>query len=55
MELDRRVRKAAHEDEVCARFMGIPGDGEITALSFKAAVDDPARSRARAPSAPTSA
>ncbi|WP_395943423.1 IS110 family transposase [Brevundimonas sp.] len=43
MELDRRVRKAAHEDEVCTRFMGIPGVGEITALSFKAAVDDPTR------------
>ncbi|WP_376867040.1 IS110 family transposase [Brevundimonas staleyi] len=43
MELDRRVRKAAHADEVCTRFMGIPGVGEITALSFKAAVDDPAR------------
>ena len=43
MELDRRVRKAAHEDEVCTRFMGIPGVGEITAMSFKAAVDDPAR------------
>src|SRR5690606_24304232 len=43
MELDRRVRRAAHEDEVCARFMGIPGAGKITALSFKAAEDDPAR------------
>ena len=43
MELDRRVRKASHEDEVCARFMGIPGAGKITALSFKAAEDDPAR------------
>ena len=43
MELDRRVRKAAHDDEVCTRFMGVPGVGEITALSFKAAVDDPAR------------
>lgn len=42
MELDRCVRKAAHE-EVCTRFMGIPGVGEITALSFKAAVDDPVR------------
>ena len=41
--LDRRVQKAAHEDEFCARFMGIPGVGEITALSFKAAVDDPIR------------
>ncbi len=43
MEWDRWVRKTAHEDEVCIRFMGIPGVGEITALSFKAAVDDPAR------------
>jgi transposase len=43
LELDRRVRKAAKEDAVCRRFMGVPGVGEITALSFKAAVDDPAR------------
>jgi transposase len=43
LELDRRVRKAAKEDAICRRFMGIPGVGEITALSFKAAVDDPAR------------
>ena len=43
MGLDRRVRKAAHEDKLCIRFMGIPGVGEIRALSFKAAVDDPAR------------
>jgi transposase len=43
LELDRRVRKAAHADEVCRRFMGVPGVGEITALSFKAAVDDPTR------------
>lgn len=42
-QLDRRVRQAAHEDGVCRRFMGVPGVGEITALSFKAAVDDPAR------------
>jgi transposase len=43
VELDRRVRKAARADAVCVRFMGVPGVGEITALSFKAAVDDPAR------------
>lgn len=43
MELDRRVPKAAHEDDICTRFMGIPGFGEITALSFKAAVNDPIR------------
>lgn len=43
VELDRRVKRKAREDAVCTRFMGIPGVGEITALSFKAAVDDPAR------------
>ena len=43
LELDRRVKRKAREDELCHRFMGIPGVGEITALSFKAAVDDPAR------------
>jgi transposase len=45
VELDRRVRRAAQDDAVCRRFMGVPGVGEITALSFKAAVDDPARFR----------
>lgn len=42
-ELDRRVTKAARDDEVCGRLMSVPGVGEVTALSFKAAVDDPAR------------
>ena len=42
-ELDRRVKRAAREDTICRRFMTVPGVGEITALSFKAAVDDPAR------------
>lgn len=45
VELDRRVKQAAREDAVCRRFMGVPGVGEITALSFKAAVDDPRRFR----------
>lgn len=43
LELDRRVRRAAQDDAICRRFMSVPGVGEITALSFKAAVDDPAR------------
>jgi transposase len=43
LELDRRVKRVARDDEVCRRFMGVPGVGEITALSFKAAVDDPSR------------
>ncbi len=43
VRLDRRVRQAAHDDAICRRFMSVPGVGEITALSFKAAVDDPSR------------
>jgi transposase len=43
LELDRPVRRAAHEDAVCRRFMGVPGVGEITGLSLKPAADHPAR------------
>lgn len=43
LELDRRVKRAASHDEVCMRMMTVPGVGPITALTFKAAVDDPAR------------
>ncbi|MTH80335.1 IS110 family transposase [Paracoccus aestuariivivens] len=47
-ELDRRVKQEASRDEVCLRFMGIPGVGPVAALTFRAAVDDPARfSRSR--------
>ncbi len=42
-ELDNRTRKLAHGDEICRRLMSAPGVGFITALTFKAAVDDPAR------------
>tara|TARA_R110002051_G_scaffold129972_2_gene203735 strand:+ start:17633 stop:18517 length:885 start_codon:yes stop_codon:yes gene_type:complete len=43
LELDRRVKWAASQDDVCMRFMTVPGVGPITALTFKAAVDDPSR------------
>ncbi|QEL26922.1 IS110 family transposase (plasmid) [Bosea sp. F3-2] len=43
LELDRRVKRVARDHAICRRFMTVPGVGEITALSFKAAVDDPAR------------
>lgn len=43
LELDRRVKRSASHDEVCMRFMTVPGVGPIAALTFKAAVDDPAR------------
>ena len=45
LELDRRVKRAATQDEVCMRMMTVPGVGPIAALTFKAAVDDPARSK----------
>jgi transposase len=43
LELDRRVKRRAREDVICQRFMTTPGVGPVTALTFKAAVDDPAR------------
>lgn len=43
LELDRRVKRAASHDEVCMRMMTVPGVGPIAALTFKAAIDDPAR------------
>lgn len=45
LELDRRVKRAASQDEVCMRMMTVPGVGPIAALAFKAAVDDPTRFR----------
>ena len=43
LELDRRVKRAASQDEVCMRMMTVPGVGPIASLTFKAAVDDPSR------------
>jgi transposase len=42
-ELDNRVRRMAQADPVCRRLMSAPGVGFVTALTFKAGVDDPAR------------
>ncbi len=42
-ELDNRTRHMAHDDPVCQRLMTAPGVGFVTALTFKAGVDDPAR------------
>ena len=42
-ELDNRTRKMANADPVCQRLMTVPGVGFITALTFKAGVDDPSR------------
>jgi transposase len=32
-------------DELCQRFMAIPGVGPVTALTFRTAIDDPRRYR----------
>jgi transposase len=42
-ELDNRTRKMANNDPVCQRLMSTPGVGFVTALTFKAGVDDPSR------------
>ena len=42
-DLDRKVRKLARYDAQVRRFMTAPGVGPITALCFKATIDDPAR------------
>jgi transposase len=42
-DLDRKVLKLAREDAQVRRFMTVPGVGAITALSFKATIDDPTR------------
>ena len=41
--LDKLVRDQARDDAVCRRLMTVPGVGAIVALSYVAAVDDPAR------------
>ena len=42
-ELDRKVVKLVRRDAQVRRFMTVPGVGPITALAFKATIDDPAR------------
>jgi transposase len=44
-DLDRKVHKLAHQDLQVRRFMTVPGVGPITALCFKATIDDPSRFR----------
>lgn len=42
-DLDRKVHKLARQDAQVRRFMTVPGVGPITALCFKATIDDPTR------------
>jgi len=43
LKLDNQVKALVREDPVCQRLMTVPGVGPITALTFKAGVDDPTR------------
>jgi len=42
-ELDKRVKRVAAQDSICSLLMTTPGVGAMTALHFKAAIDDPER------------
>lgn len=42
-QLDKMILTAVKNDEVCRRLMSVPGVGPLTALLFKAVIDDPAR------------
>jgi transposase len=42
-DLDRKVLKLARDDMQVRRFMTVPGVGPVTALCFKATIDDPTR------------
>lgn len=41
--LEKKVRHLAREDPVCNRLMTMPGIEAVVALTFRSAVDDPAR------------
>ena len=41
--LERHVRQLAHEDPVCRRLMSMPEIGAVVSLTYRSAVDDPAR------------
>lgn len=43
LKLDSAVKALVRVDPICRRLMSIPGVGPVTALTFKAAVDDPSR------------
>lgn len=45
LALNKLVVQLAMRDELCRRFMEIPGVGPVTALSYSTAIDDPSRFR----------
>jgi transposase len=45
LTLDRALRQAAKDREVCRRWMRMPGVGTLTAVAYYSAIDDPGRFR----------
>jgi transposase len=43
--IDADMKKLVHASDACRRLMTIPGVGQLTALAFTAAIDDPSRFR----------
>jgi transposase len=43
LKLDNEIKGIVRIDPICRRLMTVPGVGPVTALTFKAAVDDPRR------------
>jgi len=43
--IDADIRRMVRASEACRRLMAIPGVGQLTALAFTAAIDDPGRFR----------
>lgn len=41
--IEARIKQLTRDDPICRRFMTVPGVGPLTALAFKACIDDPSR------------
>jgi transposase len=44
-QLTKRVLEIVRDEPVCRRLMGVPGVGPLTALAFRATIDQPSRFR----------
>ena len=42
-DLHQMILSVARADQVCQRFITVPGVGPLTALAFRTAVEDPTR------------
>ena len=47
--LHRQLLRLVRDDEVCRRLMTVPGVGPVVAMTYKTAIDDPARFGPSAP------